>query len=108
MRSAYAGGQDGGRVILVKYGMTECALAAQRSHRVRIFRQLRHGRRELRPEERHRHQAPGPGPCDEGRARRCRYTKWLKSELQEAIGDSNPTVPHDEAMRQVRAAIKLA
>ena len=36
------------------------------------------------------------------------YTKWLKAEVQEAIDDTSPTIPHDEAMRQVRAAIKLA
>ena len=36
------------------------------------------------------------------------YTKWLKAEVQEAIDDTSPSIPHDEAMRQVRAAIKLA
>ena len=36
------------------------------------------------------------------------YTKWLKAEVQEALDDTSPTIPHDEAMRQVRAAIKLA
>lgn len=35
------------------------------------------------------------------------YTKWLKAEVQEAIDDNSPTIPHNEAMRQVRAAIKL-
>jgi len=36
------------------------------------------------------------------------YTKWLKAEVQEAIDDTSPTVPHEEAMRQVRDAIKPA
>lgn len=36
------------------------------------------------------------------------YTKWLKAEVQEALDDTSPTIPHDEAMRQVRAAIKRA
>lgn len=40
VRSAHVVGQDGGWGILVKYGMTERALAAQRSHKVRIFRKL--------------------------------------------------------------------
>lgn len=29
----------------------------------------------------------------------------FKAEVHEAIDDTSPTVPHDEAMRQVRAAI---
>lgn len=36
------------------------------------------------------------------------YTKWLNAEVQEALDDTSPTIPHDEAMRQVRAAIKRA
>lgn len=40
VRSAHVVGQEGGWGILVKYGMTERALAAQRSHQVRIFRKL--------------------------------------------------------------------
>jgi hypothetical protein len=36
------------------------------------------------------------------------YDKWLKAEIQEAIDDTSPTVPSDEAMRQVRAAIRQA
>jgi hypothetical protein len=34
------------------------------------------------------------------------YTKWLMAEVQEALDDTSPTIPHDEAMRQVRSAIK--
>lgn len=37
VRSAHIVGQQGGWGVLVKYGMTERALAAQRSHQVRIF-----------------------------------------------------------------------
>jgi hypothetical protein len=40
VRSAHVVGQAGGWGILVKYGMTERALAAQRSHQVRIFRKF--------------------------------------------------------------------
>lgn len=36
------------------------------------------------------------------------YTKWVKAEAQEAVNDTSPTAPHDEAMRQVRAAIERA
>ena len=40
VRSAHVVGQEGGWGILVQYGMTERALAAQRSHQVRIFRKF--------------------------------------------------------------------
>ena len=40
VRSAHVVGQAGGWGILVKYGMTERALAAQRSRQVRVFRKL--------------------------------------------------------------------
>lgn len=36
------------------------------------------------------------------------YDQWLQAEVQEAIDDTDPTVPHDEVMRQVRAAIAKA
>jgi hypothetical protein len=34
------------------------------------------------------------------------YEAWLKAEVQEALDDPSPLVPHDEAMRRIRAAIK--
>ena len=40
VRSAHVIGRDGGWGILVRYGMTERLLAAQRSQQVRIFRKL--------------------------------------------------------------------
>lgn len=40
VRSAHIIGQAGGWGVLVKYGMTERALAASRSHQVRIFRKF--------------------------------------------------------------------
>jgi hypothetical protein len=40
VHSAHVVGQARGWGILVKYGMTERVLAAQRSHQVRIFRKL--------------------------------------------------------------------
>lgn len=39
-------------------------------------------------------------------AARSAYDEWLKAEVQEAIDDERPTVPHDEAMRRVWAAIR--
>jgi len=30
------------------------------------------------------------------------YSKWLKSEIQKAIDDPRPSVPHDDVMRAMR------
>jgi len=40
VHSAHVVGQEGGWGVLVKFGKTERALAAQRSHQVRIFRKF--------------------------------------------------------------------
>lgn len=34
------------------------------------------------------------------------YDAWLTAEVQEALDDPSPSVPHAEAMRQIRAAIR--
>lgn len=122
-RSAHVVGQQGGWGIVVKYGMTERTLAAQRSHQVRIFRKLETLVEYLKGVgiPRFDVDAVNYDPRGAGAIKRpdraaamkdahaaAAYTKWLKAEVQEAIEDTSPTVPHDEAMRRVRAAIKLA
>jgi hypothetical protein len=42
---------------------------------------------------------------DQPISRQAAYDKWLEAEVQEALDDPAPTIAHDEAMRQVRAAI---
>jgi hypothetical protein len=34
------------------------------------------------------------------------YTEWLNSEIQEAIDDPRPSIPHDEVMARMDARIK--
>ncbi|HAT31433.1 MAG TPA: hypothetical protein DCW29_11455 [Janthinobacterium sp.] len=123
VRSAHVVGQDGGWGILVKYGMSERALAAQRSHQVRIFRKLETLVEYLKgvgiqrfdvdavnydPNSVTATKRPDRAAAMKDAHAAAAYTKWLKAEVQEAIDDTSPTVPHDEAMRQVRAALKLA
>lgn len=123
VRSAHVVGQDGGWGILVKYGMTERALAAQRSHQVRIFRKLETLVEYLKgvgiprfdvdavnyePHSTTTTKRPDRAAAMKDAHAAAAYTKWLKAEVQEALDDTTPTIPHDEAMRQVRAAIKLA
>jgi hypothetical protein len=123
VRSAHVVGQDGGWSIIVKYGMTERALAAQRSHQLRIFRKLETLVEYLKgvgiprfevdavnydPRSVTATKRPDRAAAMKDAHAAAAYTKWLKAEVQESIDDVSPTVPHDEAMRRVRAAIKLA
>ena len=123
VRSAHAVGQLGGWGILVKYGMTERALAAQRSHRVRIFRKLETLVAYLKGIGIPRFDVDAANYNSDTAAMRKRpdraaamksaheaaaYDKWLKAEIQEAIDDTNPTIPHEEVIRDVRRVIKRA
>ena len=123
VRSAHVVGQVGGWGILVKYGMTERALAAQRSHQVRVFRKLETLVDYLKgvgisrfdvdavnydPSTPSASRRPDRAAAMKDAHQAAAYTKWLKAEIQEAIDDPSPTIAHDEAMRHVRAAIKGA
>lgn len=123
VRSAHVVGQVGGWGVLVKYGMTERALAAQRSQQVRIFRKLETLVEYLKrigiprfdvdavnydPHSMIATKRPDRAEAMKDAHAAAAYTKWLKAEVQEALDDTSSTVPHDEAMRQVRSALKLA
>jgi len=123
VHSAHVIGQQGGWGILVKYGNTERALAAQRSHQVRIFRKLETLVDYLKgigipyfdvdavnydPNTAAARKRPDRAAAMKDAHAAAAYTKWLKTEIQQAIDDTSPTVQHDEAMRQIRAAIKPA
>ena len=121
VRSAHIVGQPGGWGIVVKYGMTERALVAQRSQQVRIFRKfetlvgylkgvgivrfdvdaLNWDADSLTTRTR-----PDASEAMKKAHEAAAYDKWLKAEVQEAIDDTSPTIPHDEVVRNVRAAIK--
>ena len=36
------------------------------------------------------------------------YDAWFRAQVQEALNDPSPPIPHEEAMRQIRAALKLS
>jgi hypothetical protein len=123
VRSAHVIGQAGGWGVLVKYGTTERALAASRSQQVRVFRRLETlvdylkgvGIPRFDVDAANYDQSgttvtkrPDRAAAMKDAHAAAAYTKWLKAEVQEAIDDTSPTIPHDKAMRQVRAAIKLA
>lgn len=111
-------GQAEGWSILVTHGMSEQALAEDRNGQVRIFPKLDTLVAYLKEIGivRFNVDAGNFGPttisCDVGPDRTAAtpdavaaYAQWLEAEVQEAIDDTSPSVPHDEAMRQIRAAI---
>lgn len=34
------------------------------------------------------------------------YSVWVREQVQEALDDPSPLIPHDEAIRQINAALK--
>lgn len=123
VRSAHIIGQSGGWGITIKYGMTERALAAQRSHQVRIFRKLETlvnylksvgiARFDVDAENYDAtglktHSRPDRAEAMKNAHEAAAYNKWLKAEIQEALDDTSPTIPHDEVMKDVRAVIASA
>lgn len=123
VRSAHVVGQKGGWGLLVKYGMTERALAAQRSHQVRIFRKFETLVNYLKGVGIARFDVdavnydagtlttrtrPDRSEAMKSAHEAAAYNKWLKAEVQEAIDDTSPTIPHTDVMKDVRAVIAKA
>ena len=117
VRSAHVVGQAGGWGIMVKYGMAERALAAQRSHQVRIFRKLETLAAYLKgvgiprfevdavnydADGENTYKRPDRSAAMKSAHEAAAYDKWLKAEIQEAIDDPRPSIPHEEVMRHVR------
>lgn len=120
--SAHVIGQKSGWEILVKYGTTERVLTAQRSHQTRVFRKfetlvdylkgigIAHFDVDAMHYDAHSvstQKRPDRATAMKDAHEAAAYTKWLNAEIQEAIDDPSPTIPHEEAMHQVRAALKL-
>lgn len=125
IRGASIIGMPGGWGVVVKYGTTESPLAAQRSQKVRMWRSLdscmAYVRSELgivrldgldasnfSPEGLHARKRDDAARRMKATHEAAAHDQWLKAEIQEAIDDPSPPIPHAEAMRQVRAAIKQA
>ncbi|OIQ73780.1 hypothetical protein GALL_445790 [mine drainage metagenome] len=124
VRSAHIIGQNGGWGVLVKYGMTERALAAQRSHQVRIFRKFETLVAYLKGVGIARFDVDAvnydPASMKATRSRPDRaeamknaheavaYNNWFKQQVQEALDDDSPGIPHEQVMKNVREVIAKA
>ncbi len=110
VRGACAVGQPGGWEIVVQYGNTERVLSAKRG-KVRLFKKFetlatylqKLGIDEFRTDVRHFDPAAkvvGKRADSSARLRDAHaagaYKKWLAAEIQEAIDDSSPSVPHEQ------------
>lgn len=120
-RSVHIMGRPGGWSILVKEGSTERVLATQRGQQVRVFRkfetlvaylkELGIARFDVDAENWNSGNMSSRLLPDTSEALKqvhaaAAYDKWLNAEVQEAIDDTSPTIPHDDVVRDVRAAIK--
>ena len=126
IRTASIIGQPGGWSVMLKVGMQEKALGAQRSDKPRLWKSLDRCVDYLKSEL---HIArfdmldatdfsvePMTGGTKNSASKRMReahqaaaHTKWLKTEIQEAIDDPRPNAAHDDVMRRMDeriAAIK--
>jgi hypothetical protein len=105
--------REGGWVALIRYGTSERALAVQRTGPTKVFAQLDQLAAYLHDQGVARFEVDTSPAAHrdrdaalEGAQTAAAYTGWLKAAIQDALDDHHATVPHDKAMRQVRAAIK--
>lgn len=116
VRSAHIVGQKGGWGVLVKYGMTERALAAQRSREVRIFSKFETLVRYLKGVGIARFEVDAvdydPAALKTTRSRPDRavamkhaheaaaYDKWFRAQVQEALDDPSPSISHEQVQAE--------
>ncbi|MHB9118324.1 MAG: type II toxin-antitoxin system RelB family antitoxin [Burkholderiales bacterium] len=117
IRGASIVGMPGGWGVLVKYGMTECHLSAQRSKKVRMWRSLDSCVAYLKNElgiaridgldasnfsvqglqERKRDDSAARM---KGAHEAAAYDTWFRAQVQEAIDDPRSSIPHEEVMAE--------
>ncbi len=112
VRGAHIVGQSGGWAVLVKYGMTERPLAAQRSRQVRLFRKFETlvsylkeigiARFDVDAANYDPDTATTPRRPDRAEALKraheaAAYDAWFREQVQASIDDPRPSVPDNEA-----------
>ena len=112
VRAAHVVGQPGGWSIVVKYGMSERAVAASRSRQVRVFKKFETLVGYLKDMGLHRFDVDAAGydaesvttyrrPDASEALRRAHgaaaYDKWFRAEVQASIDDPRPNVSAETA-----------
>jgi hypothetical protein len=119
VRGAHIVGQSGGWAVLVKYGMTERPLAAQRSRQVRLFRKFETLVSYLKeigiarfdvdaanydPEAVSTTRRPDRAEALKRAHEAAAYDTWFREQVQASIDDPRPSVPDDEARARFSAS----
>jgi hypothetical protein len=116
IRTAAIIGQPGGWSVMLKIGVTEKALGAQRTDKPRIWRSLDRCVAYMKSElhiarfdtldATNYSDVPAAGNVRNDSSARMRlaheaaaYTKWLKTEIQEAMDDPRPSIPNEEVKK---------
>lgn len=112
VRGAHIVGQSGGWAVMVKYGMTERPLAAQRSRQVRLFRKLETlvsylkalgiARFDVDAANYEMNTATAPRRPDRSEALKraheaAAYDTWFREQVQASIDDPRPSISDEEA-----------
>lgn len=111
VRGAHVVGQDGGWAVVVKYGMTERPLAAQRSRQVRMFRKLETlvsylkdvgiGRFDVDainydPLSQKTTKRPDRSVALKRAHEAAAYDTWFRTQVQASIDDPRPSVANED------------
>ncbi len=112
VRGAHVVGQSGGWAVMVKYGMTERPLAAQRTRQVRLFRKLETlvsylraigiARFDVDAANYDTNTATASRRPDRSEALKraheaAAYDAWFRDQVQQSIDDPRPSVSDEEA-----------
>lgn len=111
-------GQSGGWTVLVKYGMAERPLAAQRSRQARLFRKFETlvsylkeigiARFDVDAADYDTETATAKRRPDRAEALKrtheaAAYDAWFREQVQASIDDPRPSVPHSEVVAEWEA-----
>lgn len=118
VRAAQVIGQAGGWAIVIKYGMNERPLAAQRSGQVRLFKKLETLVSYLKdlginrfdvdagqydPASLKTHSRPDRSQALKEAHQAAAYERWFRDQVQASIDDPRPSIPHDQVKAEFAA-----
>ncbi|KEY59257.1 hypothetical protein [Serratia sp. DD3] len=116
--AAHVVGTQGGWVLVVRYGLLERSLAAQRSRQVRLFKRLETLVNYLKdigivrfdvdasnftPERLPRHARPDRSIALKRAHEAAAYDAWFREQVQASMDDPRPAVSNEEAKHQFAA-----
>jgi hypothetical protein len=118
VRSIHIVGQSGGWFVMVRYGMIERPLTAQRTRQARLFRKFETLVSYLRTIGIVRFDVdaanydPDTLKAKPDRAEALKqtheaaaYDKWFRAQVQASIDDPRPSIPHEQVMADTQALI---